>query len=147
MATTQLHHPIELDEKYKPRPIRFLRLAELNDWRVKVYGISARQEQPDSKFTLAAEKLAQEQLPRPAMSKGRYGVGIVIAHEGRDGNYVLVSWWIEENLLQHHVYFSPATPHSHLSTFHRLGSSHACGNWPYSRSSSKPGLRRFSRIR
>ena len=109
MADTQLHHPIELGEKYKLRPIRFLHLGDWDGWHVKVYGISARQEQPDSQLIAAAERLAGERLPRPAVSKGRYGVGILIGHEGRDGNYVLVSWWIEENLLQHHVYFSPAT--------------------------------------
>ncbi|HEV2130530.1 MAG TPA: hypothetical protein VGR27_05485 [Longimicrobiaceae bacterium] len=44
------------------------------------------------------------------MSEDRYGVAVLIAHEGREGCFVLLSWWAGENMLQHHVYFAPAEP-------------------------------------
>ena len=61
--------------------------------------------------------VASERLPTPAVKIGkakddkgvsddRYGVAILIVHEGREGVFALVSWWVGENMLQHHVYFS-----------------------------------------
>lgn len=107
------------DTPYTARPVRFLRLADLGGWRVKVYGISAHRERPDPAFVEAAERLARDRLPSPpvwsavpgagpAVSEDRYGIGILIAHEGREGGFALVSWWVGENMLQHHVYFAPA---------------------------------------
>ena len=112
---------IELEASYQARPIRFLRLAELGGWRVKVYGISSQRERPDPAFVKAAEHLAAERLPSPpvwsaapgegpAVSEDRYGVAILIVHEGREGGFVLVSWWAGENMLHHHVYFASAGP-------------------------------------
>lgn len=112
---------IAIESPYQTRPIRFIQLIEFNGWRVKVYGISAHNEFPAPAIIKAAEELAQEQLPMPAVwsaapdseptvSEDRYGVAILIVHEGREGNFVLVSWWVGENMLQHHVYYAPATP-------------------------------------
>lgn len=116
-----LNSPIKLAAPYQARSVRFLQLAELSGWHVKVYGISALQEQPDPAFVEAAEQLAQGRLPNPpvwsaapgtgpAVSEDRYGVAFLIAHEGQEGNFALVSWWTGENMLQHHVYFAPAQP-------------------------------------
>ncbi|MEL7314055.1 MAG: isochorismatase [Cyanobacteria bacterium J06559_3] len=112
---------IAIESPYQTRRIRFMQLTELNGWRVKVYGISARREFPDTAIVKAAEELAQQQLPLPAIwsaapdtgppvSEDRYGVAILIVHEGREGNFVLVSWWVGENMIQHHVYFAPTNP-------------------------------------
>ena len=110
----------ELAAPYEPRPIRFLHLAAVDGWRLKVYGISARQERPDPAAVQAALRLATERLPRPATTFGdevgadlsgeRYGVGVLIVHEGREGLFVLMSWWAGENMLHHHVYFAPDGP-------------------------------------
>lgn len=50
-----LSSPIKLAAPYQARSVRFLQLAELSGWHVKVYGISALQEQPDPAFVEAAE--------------------------------------------------------------------------------------------
>lgn len=108
---------------YHARHVRFLRLAELNDWRVKVYGISAHGERPDPAAISAAEQLARELLPAPAIwaaapgagaavSEDRYGVAILIVHKGREGTFLLLNWWAGENMLQHRVYLAPpGQPH------------------------------------
>ena len=112
---------IQLESPYQARPIRFIRLTEFNEWRIKVYGISAHREFPDFEIVKAAEKLAKEKLPIPSVwsaapgsehtiAEDRYGVAILIVHEGREGNFVLLSWWVGENMLQHHVYYAPASP-------------------------------------
>lgn len=112
---------IQLTSPYQTRPLRFLHIANLKDWHVKVYGISAHQAYPQTLLVNAAEQLATEQLPSPAVwtdqpsetltvSEDRYGVAILIVHEGREGNFVLLSWWVGENMLEHYVYFTTATP-------------------------------------
>lgn len=112
---------MQLEAPYRPRPVRFLRLADLGGWRVKVYGISAHRERPAPEFVEAAEQLAQGRLPNPPVwspsqdenalvSEERYGVGVLIVHEGREGGFALVSWWAGENMLQHHVYLAPDGP-------------------------------------
>jgi hypothetical protein len=110
-----MHNALRLEAGYRPRPIRFLHLADLDGWRVKVYGISAHGECPDPGFVQAAEHVARRQLPNPPiwsavageeafLSADRYGVALLIAHEGREAGFALVSWWVGENMLQHHVY-------------------------------------------
>lgn len=112
---------IQLTLPYQTRPLRFLHVANLKGWHVKVYGISAHQTIPQALLVKAAEQLATEQLPSPAVwtakpgealiiSEDRYGVAILIVHEGREGNFVLLSWWVGENMLEHYVYFTAATP-------------------------------------
>lgn len=97
---------IEFSEPYSTRPIRFLDLAEEAGWRIKVYGISVHDPRPDTALVDAAKQLAFEQLPSPATTDNRYGVAILIVHEAREGNYILLDWWFGENMLKNFVYFS-----------------------------------------
>lgn len=92
---------------YKKRPIRFLDLWRDRGWTIKVYGISAKNEYPSSEFVRAAKTVAQNRFPQPATSPDRYGAGIMIIHEGKDANFLLIDWWEGENMLQHHVYSAP----------------------------------------
>ncbi len=83
---------------YKTRPIRFIQVAEKNDWRLKVYSISSKngivpQELIDSIWG------AFDLLPSPAISDTRYGIGCLILHEGNDGNYIVLNWWTGENMI------------------------------------------------
>jgi hypothetical protein len=108
---------------YRPRPIRFLELWESAGWTVKVYGISAHGEQPSAELCQAAKQLAQVRLPQPAATDERYGAAILIVNQGADGNYVLIDWWLGENMLQHHVYSAPSgsSEHFHYATPDGLG--------------------------
>lgn len=117
----QTQPALEPEAPYRTRPIRFLHLADLGGWRVKVYGISAHRELPAPEFVQAAGRLARERLPTPpvwsappgegpVVSEDRYGVAILIAHEGREGSFALVSWWVGENMLQHQVHLTSAGP-------------------------------------
>jgi hypothetical protein len=96
----QITHP------YQPRPIRFLKLWQVNGWTVKVYGMAATNERSPQRLVETAKAIARQQLPQPAITSERYGAAILIAHAGTDGNYVLVDWWFGENMLHHHVYAS-----------------------------------------
>ncbi len=56
----------------------------------------------------AAQRVARERLPHPASEDGRYGVGFLGAHDGRDACVAFVDWWANEDELHHHLYVAPA---------------------------------------
>jgi hypothetical protein len=98
---------IQLDHPYVRRPVRFLELWEWQGWRIKVYGIAARAPYPSEELVEVAREIAKERLPQPAISDRHYGVGYLVVHEGADGDYVLVDWWSDQDILQHHLYGAP----------------------------------------
>ncbi|HEX2138464.1 MAG TPA: hypothetical protein VHG33_02010 [Woeseiaceae bacterium] len=104
---------IALQETYRKRPVRFVDIAELNGWRLKTYSISAAHDHVSEGLLLAAEGLAQQALPRPAVMRSRarlpedrYGLGVLIVHDGREGSFVVLGWWVGENMLKLEVFFS-----------------------------------------
>lgn len=101
MAVTRTFRP------FAPRPVDFLGLWEPSDWKMKVYGISALRDRPPAPLVAVARELAVKELPRPAVAEGRYGVGFLIVHQGADGEYVLVNWWVSESLLKSHLFNAP----------------------------------------
>jgi hypothetical protein len=90
---------------YRPRLTSCLRLHEFDGWRIKVYGITVKETQPDAKLVAAACELAERDFPRPATADGRQGVGFVIVHEGEEGDWVLLDWWTAD-LLRHRAFRS-----------------------------------------
>lgn len=93
--------PLETGVTYRRRPVRMLRIAEIVGWQMKLYGISAHDDQPRTQLVDAAEHAASQHLPTPATADGWSGVGFVVAHDGEDAGWVLVCWWARE--LLHHV--------------------------------------------
>jgi hypothetical protein len=89
---------------YQTRPVRFLGLWNPDGWRVKVYGIAADGERPEPGLVAAAKAVVRERLPQPADGEGRYGVGFLTVHDGRQGSWVLLDWWANGNQLYHHVF-------------------------------------------
>jgi len=94
-------------QMYRPRPIRCVGTWTVDDWRLKLYGIAYDREQPRPALVDAAARVARSQLPHPAAGAGRYGVGFVGAHDGRDGCVAFIDWWANEDELHHHLYVSP----------------------------------------
>ncbi len=86
-------------EPYAPRRIRFGGLREVGSWRLKLYSIVYG----DNPMAWAELEpgllLAEEELPEPDASQGRPGLGFLIAHQGRTGDYVVLGWWDHENEL------------------------------------------------
>jgi hypothetical protein len=97
---------VELAESYRPRAIRCLDVAEIEGWRIKVYGIAYEGSRPAAALVDATLEAARATLPSPAFTDERYGVGFLAAHQGRGSNFAFVDWWAMENELHHHVWFS-----------------------------------------
>src|SRR5262245_9437663 len=94
-------------EPYSPRPIRFLDVLEHDGWRLKVYAITYGPAALQRELYDEALRDAMSNLPRPAVSQNRPGVGFVICHQGRGWHYLVVSWWDNENELLQRVYVRP----------------------------------------
>ena len=92
---------------YRPRPIRFVELWQVGNWRIKTYGIAAGRPSPRSELMAAAKAAAGDRLNAADNQARHYGVGFLGVHDGRTSNFVFIDWWADENELHHHVYVSP----------------------------------------
>jgi len=95
---------------YQPRPIRFAEYYQTGNWRVKVYTISALREcPPQALLASATAYLPQWLAPAGVAPLADYQVATLIVHEGREGIYAVVSWWVAENMLRQYTYFADVT--------------------------------------
>src|SRR4051812_10346613 len=97
-------------ERYAPRPTSFLELLERDGWRMKLYAITYGPAPLDRAIYDEALAIALANLPRPAATMHRPGVGFIICHQGRGWHYLVVNWWDNENELPQHVYVRPIEP-------------------------------------
>jgi hypothetical protein len=91
---------------YVRRQIEFHRVQRHDDWRVKLYSINHGSGPIYWPAFAIGIAMAEESLPRPAIAAGRPGVGFLIAHQGRDGNYAVLGWWDRENELPLRIFVS-----------------------------------------
>ena len=98
---------IELREPYARRPLRFLELWEIDDWRLKVIGITYGHETPGAELVDGAKRVAAEYLRANRTRHATYGVGFLGVHDGRGENQVFLDRWINENELMHAYWVSP----------------------------------------
>ena len=95
-------------EQFKKRATSYSGLYEFNDWKFKVYRIKY----DETRVIQDVEKNIMSKLPNLIKEKTKinaypnYQIGTVIIHEAKDCVFTLVNWWIYENVMQHHVYFS-----------------------------------------
>ena len=101
-----------IQHPYKPRPIRFLGVhthsdAENGTWQIKLYGISVRS---DFHMTELIDHAKSNFSVWLANSRNyaleTYNIATLILHEGKEGYFAIINWWIDDNMLQNHVYFS-----------------------------------------
>ena len=102
---------IHLRGPYKKRPIRFLEIATYHGWRIKVYGIRFHEEsvddRPDPQIIEMARRALLPNLPLPAVTGSRYGVGFLIIHQGASRNWLLLDWWYDQEILKQQLFSSP----------------------------------------
>lgn len=118
---------LQLSSTYKTRPVRFLELWEHEGWRLKVYGVSARDKRPPQELVDTIKAMAAKTLPQPATTDDRYGIGFLYAHQGANGGgYCSVNWWARENELYHFQYESAANRLAELVPTEETGGSPFC---------------------
>jgi hypothetical protein len=106
-STLAVPAPPRLGDPYQPRSVRFIRLDQRGDWRLKVYGIATPGRAPRAAFVDAAIDLAGVALPDPAVNEERYGVGVVTAHDSATYCFALLYWWQSANELHQRIYAAP----------------------------------------
>jgi hypothetical protein len=103
---------MELAAPYRPRPIRALGLERAGPWRVKLYGIAAKAEQPRAALLEATRAALATELPDEG-----YGVAFAIAHDGGDGCYVLLDWFANENEIHQRLLWAPLDRPGELTAY------------------------------
>ncbi len=101
---------IPVFEKYKPRKIAFHDWLRINEWTVKVYTISMKDEYSSHKLLLSIERNLTKWLMDIEQSKlPTYQQAFLIVHEAREGVWILLSWWTGGEMIETKVYFSDNT--------------------------------------
>ena len=90
---------------YQPRLIQSLGILLCKNWRIKVYSITVNNE-PITKTQLQHVIGQLDTWLEYSSEQGyrHYDIATLIIHQGRDGYYILLSCWVEENMLQNFVY-------------------------------------------
>ena len=84
---------------YAPRPIGFHGLREHTGYRLKRYSVRSGPAALDWGEFERGFALVLAELPAPAVTAERPGVGFSIAHRGRGADYAVLAWWDLENEL------------------------------------------------
>ena len=97
---------------YQPRQIEFQELVTKGSWSIKVYTITKH-----AHFGQAeVYRNALQQLPawlnlENSFDATHEGMAFLIIHEGTEGVFSLVNWWVGSNMLNTHIFFTkPETP-------------------------------------
>ena len=91
---------------YSARPIEFLGIENHKGLRLKLYSIIYGDEPFQRTAFEPGLNLAIAALPMPAVTAEGPGVGFVILHRGRTGNYLILSRWDRENELPTRVFIT-----------------------------------------
>ena len=94
----------ELVAPHQPRPIRFMRMEQVGDWRLKLYGIALPGREPREELVEATLRLAPDVF---AEAGDNYGVGFVTVHDSATFGIALYYWWQSANELHQRIYVSP----------------------------------------
>ena len=91
-------------QPYSPRAIRFHGVRRHDSWKLKLYSVLYGTGPFDWGGFEPGLQAASSALPQPDASRGRPGLGFLIAHQGRTGDYVVLGWWDRENEIPLHVW-------------------------------------------
>lgn len=96
---------MKIGNPYKPRSIRFLELYQHEEWTLKIYSISYKNERVASEdVQLAKSYLNKWLLKSEAYQLEIYNIATLILHEFKEGCFAVINWWTDENMLQNFVY-------------------------------------------
>ncbi|MFT3908292.1 MAG: hypothetical protein QM737_02615 [Ferruginibacter sp.] len=96
-----------MNTPYKTRPVRFIDILKHDGWQIKLYSISIKNDIVDlqtieyAKLQLTTWLRNSSLYPLP-----NYKVATLILHEGKEGCFAIINWWIDENMLQQFVYLA-----------------------------------------
>lgn len=94
-------------EPYKDRKIEFIKSTVVNNFTVKIYTITNR-ENFESEITLNESYNQLKEWLKVAENSSipTHKNAFLIVHEAREGVLILLNWWTGENMLETSIYFS-----------------------------------------
>lgn len=96
---------MKIVQGYKSRSIRFIELYQHSDWIIKTYSICKDKEIVEkSLLELAKFNLKKWLKNATNYPLATYKIATLILHECKEGCFAIINWWIDENMLQTHVY-------------------------------------------
>lgn len=96
---------MQINSPYKKRPIRFLRIIQHKDWKIKLYSISLYNEFVSNENIEVSISNLDNWLSKCETNQLKtYSMATLILHEGKEGCFAIINWWIDENMLQNFVY-------------------------------------------
>ena len=98
-----INDAVGLAGPHRTRPIRFVRLETMGDWRVKLYTIATHGETARTELVEEMLRRAPAVLPAPAVTDDRYGVGFTIVHDAIASSIVIYYWWRSFNELHQRI--------------------------------------------
>jgi hypothetical protein len=94
-------------QKYRSRLVEFNQLASVDGWAIKVYSITHRSSfQSDDVLENAVRQLPEWLAEAARLNLPTYYTAFLIVHEGRDGVWTLINWWIGGEMLQSETFFT-----------------------------------------
>ncbi|NOT36248.1 MAG: hypothetical protein HOP11_02595 [Saprospiraceae bacterium] len=95
---------------YISRPIRFIELFQWNEWKIKIYSISIHNEIVSTENIQQAKLNVEKWLQTSNIyNLQTYSIATLIIHEGKEGCFAIINWWIDENMLQNFVYLKKSS--------------------------------------
>ena len=93
-------------ETYIPRKIEFYQSLKIDDWTVKVYTITMNSNFESKQILESAIKELPLWITNAQKSILKtHKNAFLIAHEGREGVWLLMNWWTDSEMLETKVYF------------------------------------------
>jgi hypothetical protein len=106
----------EVIAAYRPREFRFQGVIVQGGWRLKRYSIRYLDRPPVSEDDWAAVAAISEPLLNLQASAG---YAFCILHYGSDGDYLLIDWWSDGEILNQRLYFRAVGETRFRDTRHR----------------------------
>lgn len=92
---------------YQSRKIEMRRIAPVKDWNIKVYTITFQKKfKSETVLDNAVLNLPKWLEKSKLLGLETYKIAFLIIHEGRDGVWTLLNWWIGENMLQSVTFYT-----------------------------------------
>ncbi len=92
---------------YKTRKIEFRETIEVNDWKIKIYTISKIGNFDHPVFYQFVQKeIASWLTMENSFNADHDQIGFLILHAGTEGIFSLMNWWVDQYMLNTHIFLS-----------------------------------------
>lgn len=92
---------------YQSRSIQFYELLIVENWTIKIYTITSNVRfRAIDVLNNAKKNLTQWLKTSQSLRLPTYGIAFLIVHEGKDGVWSLINWWIGGEMLQSSTYYT-----------------------------------------